>query len=152
MRLSNILQLLAIWTVQILSLDIPGVTSAGWERCSSAERDLPPTLCSPSAPAQGTSKCWWMAAEQYGFFFFPGRNTQQRLNPCTERGISVWTIPKQKSPTCQQGLLKYTPETGQLKLSVRQSRVHRKSQASKRSREQSEKKKLSLWDGVLELR
>lgn len=85
------------------------------------------------------------------WIFFHERNTQQRLNPCRERGIWVWSIPNQKLPTCQQGLLKYTPKTGQLKLAERQSRVSCESQASKCSREQSEKKKLSLGVGILEL-
>lgn len=82
---------------------------------------------------------------------FHERNTQQRLNPWTERGIWVWTIPKQKLPTWQQGLLKYSPETGQLKMAVRQSPDSWKSQASKPWYEQSEKKKLSLAIGILEL-
>lgn len=81
------------------------------------------------------------------WIFFHERNTQQRLNPCRERGIWVWSIPNQKLPTCQQGLLKYTPKTGQLKLAERQSRVSCKSQASKCSREQSEKKS-SPWELV----
>lgn len=109
----------------------------------------PPCFAAPVHQLREPLKCWWIAAEQFGFFF-PWEKHSAKAQSITERGIGVWTIPKQQSPTCQQGLLKYNPETGQLKLAVRQSQVSCKSQASKCSREQSEKKKLSLGVGILE--
>lgn len=63
----------------------------------------------------------------------------------------AWTTPKQKSPTCPQGLLKYTPETGQLKMAGRECWVSCKLQTWKCSCEQPEKKKLSLGDSGLGL-
>lgn len=157
MWLSNLLQLLAIWTGQILPSDIPRAT--GWDRCTSAERDLPTTFCSPKNQLrEPLSANEWLQSGSVWIYFFPWQkhSAKARSSIRAQRGgfdyhRGMWNIPKQKSPTCLQGLLKYTPETGQLKMAVRESWISCKLQAWKFSCEQPERKKLSLGDDILGL-
>lgn len=87
-------------------------------------------------------------------FLWEQHSAKARSSICAQWGgldshRGAWTTPKQKSPTCLQGLLKCTPETGQLKTAGRESWVSCKLQTWKCSCEQPEKKKLSLGDGGL---
>lgn len=138
--LSNLFQLLAIWTGRVLPSGIPRATSAGWDRCTSAERDQPTTFCTRAhqlrEPRSADERLQGGSVWIY-YFFSPwekhsakGRSSicAQQVGFDCHRG--AWNTPKQKSPTSLQGL-KYTPETGHLKMAVRESQISHELQAWK---------------------
>lgn len=145
-----------MWRGQTLPSDIPRATSAGWERRASAERDPPTTFCTwVHQLREPLSADEWLQRGSLWIYFISREkhSAKGRSSICAQQeGFDyhrgAWNTPKQKSPTCLQGLLKCTPETGQLKMAVRESWIGCKLQAWKCSCEQPGKKKLSLGDGI----
>lgn len=121
------------------------MTAAGWERCTSAERDLPHAL-QPECTSSGSlwSADEWLPSSMD--FFFPWEKHSAKAQSMHREGNLSVNHPKTEIAHMPAGL-KYTPETGQLKLAVRQNRVGCKSQLTNQNAHvNSQKRRSSSWE------